>query len=126
MRCSMCGRESSESAIFCESCGSRLGMPHYGTMYSPPVTVEPVRKDIKTPLAVVIFGVVIVVIGVLFYAWAISNVVHNVGNTDPNDPFGTADQMMGDVSLVFASYAVMAIGGIVFIVGLIFLILKMA
>jgi cbb3-type cytochrome oxidase subunit 1 len=87
--------------------------------------VEPARKDIKAPLAIVILGIVIVVIGVLIYAWAMANAVHNVAGTDPNDPFGTFDQVMGDVSLVFASYAVMAIGGLVFLVGLIFLVLRM-
>jgi len=125
MRCATCGRVSSEGAIFCESCGSRLGMPQYGMMQAQPMSLEPAKKDIKTPLAIVILGIVIIVVGVMIYAWAMSNAVHNVTNTDPNNPFGTVDQFVADASLMMASYAVMAIGGLVFLVGLILLILKM-
>lgn len=100
-------------------------MPQYGTMPSQPGGLIPEKKDIKTPLAIVILGIVIIIVGVIIYAWAISNAVHHVTNTDPNDPFNTIDQVMADASLLMGSYAVMGIGGIVFIVGLILLIMKM-
>jgi cbb3-type cytochrome oxidase subunit 1 len=90
-----------------------------------PMSIEPAKKDIKPPLAIVILGIVIVIVGVIIYAWAISNAVHGFTDTDPNDPFGSMDHFMADASLMMASYAVMAIGGIVFLVGLILLILKM-
>ena len=125
MRCGNCGRVSSDGAIFCESCGSRMGMPQYGMMPAQPMSLEPAKKDIKTPLAIVILGIVIIIVGVIIYAWAISNAVHNVTDTDPSDPFGSMDQFMADASLMMASYAIMAIGGLVFLVGLILLILKM-
>ena len=89
------------------------------------MSIEPAKKDIKTPLAIVILGIVIIIVGVIIYAWAISNAVHGITDTDPNDPFGSMDQFMADASLMMASYAIMAIGGIVFLVGLILLILKM-
>ena len=116
---------SSEGAIFCESCGNRFGMPQYGMMPTQPMSLEPAKKDIKAPLAIVVLGIVLIIVGVIIYAWAMSNAVHNVTNTDPNDPFSSMDQVMADASLMMASYAVMAIGGLVFLVGLVLLIVKM-
>ena len=89
------------------------------------MSLEPAKKDIKTPLAIVVLGIVMIIAGVIIYAWAMSNAVHNVTDTDPYDPFGSMDQVMADASLMMASYAIMVIGGLVFLVGLILLIVKM-
>jgi hypothetical protein len=124
VRCGNCGRVSSDSAIFCESCGSRLGMPQYEMMSSKPVSLQPAKKDIKMPLAMMILGIVIVIVGIIIYAWAMSDAIYNAADANPNDPFGSMDPFMTDLSAVMASYATMAIGGIVFIVGLVLLILK--
>jgi hypothetical protein len=124
MRCGGCGRVSPENAIFCESCGSRLGMPQFGP--APPETSEPASKDIKAPLAMLILGIVIIAIGGIIYAMAVSNVFHNATNTYPNDPFGTMDQVSEDMSLVFGAYAMMAVGGLICVLGVVLIILRMA
>jgi hypothetical protein len=124
MRCGGCGRVSPENAIFCESCGSRLGMPQFGP--APPETSEPASKDIKAPLAMLILGIVIIAIGGIIYAMAVSNVFHNATNAYPNDPFGTMDQVSEDMSLVFGAYAMMAVGGLICVLGVVLIILRMA
>ena len=68
-------------------------------------------------------GLIIVGLGAVLYALAISNVFHTASN--PNwDPFGTEDNFGSDISLLIASYAVMMFGGVVFLVSLIVLVIK--
>jgi uncharacterized membrane protein len=99
-------------------------MPQFGP--APPETSEPASKDIKAPLAMLILGIVIIAIGGIIYAMAVSNVFHNATNTYPNDPFGTMDQVSEDMSLVFGAYAMMAVGGLVCVLGVVLIILRMA
>jgi uncharacterized membrane protein YidH (DUF202 family) len=124
MRCGTCGRISPENAIFCEICGSRLGMSQFGA--SPHETLEPASKDMTAPLAMLVLGIVIIAVGGVIYAMAVSNFLHNATDTYPDDPFGTMDQVSEDMSLVFGAYAVMAVGGLICILGVVLIILRMA
>ncbi len=96
-------------------------MPQYGA----PAVLEPPRKDLKAPLALIILGIVVIVIGIIVYAWAMSSAVHDVVNADPTDPFGSLEPLAHDVGLLWGSYALMGVGVLVLLVGFIFLILKM-
>lgn len=120
MKCGGCGRESPENAVFCESCGTRLGMTQSEIARSE--ISEPATKDIRMPLAILIVGIVITAAGGVIYALAVSHFFHSV--TD--DPFGTMDQASENMSYVLGSYAIMAIGGLVSLLGVVLLILRMA
>ena len=125
MRCGSCGRESSDSAIFCESCGSRLGMPAYGAHALSTASIQQPRKDVRLPIVLIIIGVIIVAIGIVMYAWAMSDAVHDATNMDPNNPFGSFDNVVNDVGFIWGSYAIMGIGGLVTMLGFVLLILKL-
>ena len=125
MRCMTCGRENPENATFCGSCGSRVGSSQMWPQQGQPLGHEPAKKDLKVPLILLVLGIVMIVVGIITYAWAISSAVHTVGDTDPMDPFGTMHEFAADAGLMMASYAVMAIGGLIAFVGFILLILKL-
>jgi len=124
MRCATCGRVSSEGAVFCESCGNRLGTPQHGMTSAPLVSIEPVKNETRAPMAALILGIVILAIGVIIYVLAVSNGIHSISHTDPNDPFGTMNDTTVDVGLIFAGYAVMAVGGILAFAGFFLLVVK--
>ena len=125
MRCGSCGRESSDSAIFCQSCGSRLGMPAYGAYASSIANIQQPPKDVRLPIALIILGVVIVAIGIVMYAWAMSDAVHDATNLNPNNPFGSFDNVVNDVGNIWGSYAIIGIGSLMILVGFIILIIKL-
>ncbi len=87
--------------------------------------MEPAKKDMNAPLACMIIGAVVVVIGIVIYGLAISDAFNSVSGTDPYDPFGGFENVSQDVGLIFASYAVMAIGGLIFFVGIILLVVRL-
>lgn len=91
---------------------------------APLVSIEPVKNETRAPMAALILGIVILAIGVIIYVLAVSNGIHSISHTDPNDPFGTMNDTTVDVGLIFAGYAVMAVGGILAFAGFFLLVVK--
>ena len=125
MRCPACGRPNPDDYAFCSTCGGRLGATSYAPAAEPPSLVEPAKKDIKAPVACMIIGVVVVVVGIIIYGLAITNVFQGFTDTDPMNPFSGFEDVSHDMGLIFASYGVMAVGGIIFFVGIVLLVMRL-
>lgn len=68
-------------------------------------------------------GLIIVGIGAVVYALALSNMIGTV--QDPNwDPYGTPDDALSDFRFIVASYVIMAIGTALFLGSLILIVIK--
>ncbi len=71
-----------------------------------------------------IIGIIVIAAGIIVYGLAISNAFHSASELDPWNPYSGFEQVSEDVGLIFASYAMMAVGGLILLVGIILAVLR--
>ena len=122
MRCYNCGSEFSDDMSFCQRCGSPLRGPKPGDPYGTTQLQATGRHTEFWPLFTPFLGIIIAVVGVLLYALSVSSVFDEV--TDPDyDPWNTND-IEPSIDMIVVSFGIITFGGLVFFIGLIWLVLR--
>jgi len=123
LRCYNCGFENVDRAAYCERCAAPLGGATPGQIYAPQQQRAPaLEENWRLPMFVLILGIAIAVVGVIVYVLGFHSMMSDA--SDPNwDPF-VEDGFMASFDLLLLSYVIMGVGGIIFFMGLIWLVLK--
>ncbi|MEM0342832.1 MAG: zinc ribbon domain-containing protein [Thermoplasmata archaeon] len=120
MRCQACGRESPDQASFCEVCGQPLRQQT--TSFVQPAAEAKHSKWSEHALHLMIAGIAVGLLGGILYG---ASVVGEIAEWS-EDPWAEDHGIGASLGLVLASYAIMAVGAALFLVGLIFLVLRAA
>ena len=126
MRCLNCGSENADArAIYCERCGAAL------TSVSQPSVGQPVNplkaKKTAKGMSLIILGIVLVIIGIVLSMIIFFMSVYEITqwNWDPwNNPGDPVNHIGGYELLTWVSYAITAVGGGLFVIGLIWLVIE--
>lgn len=120
MRCQACGRECPDQASFCEVCGQPLRQQT--ASFVQPTSEQNLSKWSEHALHLMIAGIAVGLLGGILYA---AVVVGEIAEWS-EDPWAEDQGIGASLGLILVSYAMMAVGVALFLVGLIFLVLRAA
>lgn len=129
MRCASCGFDNRDRAVFCEKCGTGLQAP------KPSYHVQALDRNArrrgiasrfsgKSFLGIAI-GIVLIVLGILAYFVAIGAILGSAEDAG-SDPLGTAGDILGGIGMMVLAVILIAIGGIVLFIGIIWVVFRVA
>ena len=119
-RCPSCGSENVSGARYCERCGFMLRPATAGRTSDAPID-ETGERSFQLPVALIILGIIVASIGLVVYFLALSDMTHSIGSLSTSN-----NDFLDILGVIEASCALMAMGGVVFLTGLVLLIVRSA
>jgi hypothetical protein len=79
------------------------------------------ERSFQLPVALIILGIIVASIGLVVYFLALSDMTHSIGSLSTSN-----NDFLDILGVIEASCALMAMGGVVFLTGLVLLIVRSA